>query len=67
MGTAIHNLRETNYNLQRDLDSFQRTSDFRDAFARGVQRGRSDQMTQDERFAKSWEDRKVEFRGQKAS
>lgn len=63
----VRHLREDNYRLRTDLDSFQRSSDCTDAYRRGFQKGRSDPMTQAEQFAKNFEGRNVQFRTKSAS
>ena len=63
----VRRLREDNYRMRADLDSIQRSSDCTDAYRRGFQKGRSDPMTQAEKFAKNFEGRNVQFREQSAS
>lgn len=65
--TEVRRLREDNYRLRSNLDSFQRSSECSDAYRRGIQKGRQDPMTQAELFAKNFEGRNVEFRGQRTS
>lgn len=47
----------------QDLETERRAADCADAFRRGVQKGRFSPATDAERFAKTFEDRRVEFKG----
>lgn len=60
-------LREENRRMREELINFTHASDCRDAYRRGRQEGREDPVTQAERFARSFEGRKVEFRGGKTA
>ena len=58
--------------LQETAGIFQQASDCADAFRRGKSAGRADPMTQAERFAQTFEGKKVKFidtskRGEKAT
>lgn len=46
----------------QELEAERRTADCADAFRRGVQKGRCSPVTAAERFAKTFENRRVEFR-----
>ena len=63
----IRQLRELNLQLRMDSDTVERSRDCADAYRRGRQDGRSDPMTDAERFAKTFERRRVQFAEQKKS
>lgn len=55
-------LRRENAELRADGASLERTRDCADAFRRGVEKGRSDPMTDAERFARNFENRRAQFK-----
>ena len=61
--SEIKRLRESNAQLRADRNVIEQTRDCADAYRRGRQDGRADPMTRAERFAKTFEGRKVEFIG----
>ena len=60
-------LREENQKMRSELMNFTRARDCRDAYHRGKRDGREDPMSHAERFARNFENRKVEFRGGKSA
>lgn len=59
---AVNAERAKYQNRIRELETERITADCADAYRRGVQKGRYSPATAAERFAKTFEDRRVEFR-----